>query len=195
MTGQRPIEQPPRRTLVAPPTQAGPIPVEPPRSKWPTVLGIIAIVLAVLGLLSLLGQVLVLLVPHPPSASQPAVLEPPAAVKAIITPLWAAVSVLLLVGGIALVNRRRWSARALVGWAIGDLLLTLVGFGGMLLNTPASQQMSQQNAAMPPGYGGVGTMFFMTMMCFGTAIGLTPPIFALVWFGRKKIRDEVARWV
>jgi hypothetical protein len=195
MAGQEPIEPPPV-PLAAPPTRAGAIPIEPPRSTWPTVLGIIAIVLAVLGLLSLLGQAVMLVVPHPPAASQPAYPEPPAVVKAIVTPMWAALSVLLLVGGIGVANRRRWSARALVGWAIGDVVLTLVGLGGTLMSMPAvQQQMSQQNAGMPPGFGGVFMVGLMVAMCFGAAFGLVPPVFALVWFGRRKIKDEVAGWV
>jgi uncharacterized membrane protein YjfL (UPF0719 family) len=110
-------------------------------------------------------------------------------------PLWIALTLLLLIGGIGLANRRRWSARAMVIWGIGDLVLTLVSFGGTLLTLPTfQQQMSQQNTAMPPGFGGAFMVGFMVSMCFGAAIGLVPPVFVLVWFGRRKIKDEVAGW-
>jgi hypothetical protein len=191
MDAQDPVDPP-----IAPPTFAGPVPVEPPRSKWPTVLGIIAIILAGIGLLSIVGQFIAQQIPQPSTAAtQPAYPEPPAGVQAIMTPSWLVVSALLLVGGIGLLNRRRWSVRALIVWAIGDVVFTLAGTVGTLINLPTfQQQMRQQNAGMPPGAGGMFEAIFIGAMCFGSVVGFAPPIFALVWFRRRKIKDEVAGW-
>lgn len=84
------------------PTFAGPVPVERPRSKWPTVLGIIAIVLAGFGLLSELVEMAVSMVPDQPgAATQPAFAEPPSAVQSMMLAGGLIASVLLLVGGAA----------------------------------------------------------------------------------------------
>lgn len=195
MATDDPIQPPQVPPPAAPPTRAGPIPVALPPSKWPTVLGTIAIILAALGLLSLIGPIVARFAPKPPTSQPTPPIMLPATWTAVGMPLHVTLSILLLIGGIGLLTRRRWSARAMRIWGIGDLLLTIVGLVFTLVAIPAyQQQMQQQNPSMSQVPGGAFLGIMLVSMCFGGVISLAAPVFALIWFSRRKIRDEVATW-
>lgn len=80
-------------------------------------------------------------------------------------------------------------------WAIVDVVLALVPLVGVLVDLPAIQQPVRELNAMPAGPAGVFLVVFIAGVCFAAAIGFAPPIFALVWFNRRKIKDEVAGWL
>ncbi len=196
MSEQDAMQPSPAALPPVPPTQPGAIPLAQPRSLWPTVLGIVAVILAGLGLLSLMWQMAALLfgVGHAP-ATQPAAGQPSKLALAVLTPAHTILVVVLLAGGIGLLRRRRWSARALLAWGIADAVLTVAALTYTLLNMPQVQeQMRRQNPAMQPMAGNVAGAFFLGIMCFGMVVGLTPPVFAIVWFRRANIRSEVAAW-
>jgi hypothetical protein len=180
---------------VAPPTRASPISIGRTQGKWPTVLGIIAIVLALLALLSFAGQLLTRFVPRPAGASQPAAIAPPQAWTAIASALGVILALLLLIGGIGLVRRSRWSARVLTVWALGALVLAVVGLTVTGLNLSAIEdEMRRQNPSMPPVASGVMHAVLLGSLCFGTLLSLVPPVFTLIWFGRGSVKAEVAAW-
>lgn len=184
-----PIAQP------APPTVRPPYIPPPRQTSWPVVLGILAIILGTVGVLGLIWQAVAAMIPSisAAAASQPSPV--PKALVPIMGLFNAVLSVMLLAGGISLIRRRRFGARLLKVWAGVDVVFTVAasvvsaaGMSGMLA------QMQQQNpaaASVPPG---MMAGFVIGGACVGLVMGLGPPVFTLIWFGRRKIKDEVSTW-
>ena len=109
----------------------------------------------------------------------------------------AALAVWLLVAGIGVLRRRRWSRRAILAWAIARMaeavpaavLAYLIAQGqlGAMMDSP-------QAAAVPGGIAvfirGAGLLGFGWTLALAWAM----PVFVLVWFTRRRVREEVAAW-
>ncbi len=198
MTGQEPFDsqdpQPAEGTT--PPLQPLPYrPVEPVRTVWPTVLGIIGIIFGAFGILSGLWAGVAEMVPalHQAAASQP---TPISGTYAMITGLVnIALAVLLLVGGITLIGRRALAVTLLKTWAIVDIITAIGGFVFVLAGmSQMVQTMQQQNPAMAKAPPAVLEAAIIGGICIGGLFALALPIFTLIWFGRQKIKDEIAAW-
>ncbi len=180
-------------TPVAPPTRPDAMPVRETRSTWPTVLGVLAIILGGLGILSCAW----LMVPTAPgieSDPQPSggVLE---AYQAASDPVWLGISAVQLVGGIGLIRRRRWSRTVLQVWAVLTLVVAIVH--AVLVPDMLAETMAQQQSGSSGGPGaapGAFEIVFYVFVLAGMLFSAAPPVFVLIWFGRQKIRDEVAAW-
>jgi hypothetical protein len=185
----------------APPTVPGALP--PPRTAWPTVLGIIGIVF---GALAILGCLWGLVAPFvmggimtgaAASGSQQdqaiaQAFRDTAPMQVLSSGLQLVAAVLLLVSGVGLSMRRRWSAKWMVIWAIVKMIVVLIAaYLGMLVQRrmmqAASPQTGAPNAAMMSMFTGFG---LLVMVVWGWIL----PTFVLIWFQRRKIKDEVAGW-
>ncbi len=116
--------------------------------------------------------------------------------------LLAVVALLLLSGGIMLLKRRRISSVLIRVWAIAYLVVGIgITYKSFLL---VSQQVSIAMApAIAENQNGEAAMVLARRGAeIATKAGLvislvwvlTTTIFALIWFGRRKIRDEVKEW-
>jgi hypothetical protein len=175
----------------APPTQPGALPVAEPATKWPTVLGIIGIIVGVLGAMSAAwGIVSFSLFPEMMRAMPPEAVAAMEKMKGLTIALSAVglpVAVLLLASGIGLVRRRRWSVSTAKIWAALRILVAIAGSVGGVLMQDAMMQGNPGMAGMPAG-------FMRTMQMIGFAWGCGLPVFFLIWLSRAKIKAEVASW-
>ncbi len=168
-------------------------------------IGVIAIVLGALGCLQGLWSVVGSLVSDAFLSMMPAnampemeamqdVLRRARPGTIVLGLLVLAVAVLLIVGGARLLGRRPQGARLLVTYAWLRLPVVLLSAGFAYWQQKAmfeAMQQMQGGGGMPANLSGA--------MAFGQAAfvalwGAAWPVFLLIWFGRGKIKDEVAGW-
>jgi hypothetical protein len=170
-------------------------------SKWPTVFGVIGIILAALGLLNgccglgspLLVDWFVGFMEGQEGVSQQDI----AAMKASVPPtLWImpatlvtiVLNIVLLVGAIKVLRRLAAGVGLYKFWAWFTIPWSLVGFVvGMYFQMQApqsSQQMGPAGAYIGLAIGG----------CMVLVLGVGLPLFVLYWFTREPIRSEIAQW-
>ncbi len=192
---------------MTPPVKQGDAPER--RSRWPTVIGIIAVVFGVLGVLAacmgLVSNVLVAIfggsmqgMPEVQKA-QFEVMRQYVVPNSIMMVVGTVVAAWLLVAGIGVLRRRPWSRRAAVGWAVAKILYAIPGSVlGYLLNKALFDAMEQ--AAIDSGTP-MPTGIFTSMQSGGAAmIGCETlwawalPLFLIIWFRRASVKTEVERW-
>ncbi len=196
----------------APPVAA--VAPRPRASPWPTVLGVISIVLGALGILaygcgSLMANVGVLFVSDAFAAK--GALDPvnAASIEALreylpwnlaVAVVSAGLAAMLLLGGISLCRRRRrgrtilrWWSVLRIAWAVPA---TFASYFSQAAQFNAMMEAAEASSAPMPGF-----MFgFMKGAGLaGVAVGLlwawALPVFMLAWFTRRNIRQEVDGWV
>lgn len=188
----------PTARWIAPPMQPGIPSMESPPSKWPTVIGIIAIVWAAIGLLGgvcglggiFMARSMPANFPGAPGMSmgmKPLMMLPGTFIILIVRAC-------LLALGIGLLKRQPWAAKWIRTWAVVEMLCSVV----VLAVSHFAQQ--QQFAAMasqpgmqqmPPGFfAGFTVVYFVC----GLLVAWVLPVFVLIWFSRDKIKEEVATW-
>ena len=188
-----------------------PPPIAPPVPKWPKTLGIIAVVFGGAGLLqSLTSPLGIFLVRNQMNeltkqgADQAAIDEYIATYTGFVhtsTATLGSVAVLLLVGGILLLRKRRISSPLLQGWSILKILV-----GGFFLFKTAALTRLQMSIMLEPTLGAAGPGTDMQMigqitswaMWFGLGLGfiwlVALPVFFIAWFNRLRIKEEMAAW-
>lgn len=177
---------------VAPPTTQGEV-RRAGRSAWPTVIGVISIVLGILGALSgLFGVVTTALLPQLMPQMQGFQLRGPVLIASIASSaLNALVALLLLIAGIGLAMRRRWSVGTLRTWAVMKIVLGIAGVAiGWWVQTAMRQSQQQAN---PMGSGMVAAMQAAGLL-FGLLWALAWPIICLAWLARAPVRSEWETW-
>jgi len=210
--------QPPKQWAIpsAPPTQPY-FPQTTRPSNWPVVIGVICIVFGGLGLLTYgLAAFGNLIMPPLANLSEK---EPRFSAMFKGMAEWsewlialslgaAALSVSLLVGGIALLSRKRWAITLLVCWAIARTLFvpvhTVINYNAQKVQMAAMTKMIQEDMAKQrqPGQPAFPVAAFDTFFQFGVVIALifgvlwgwALPVIILIWFARRKIRQETASW-
>lgn len=97
--------------------------------------------------------------------------------------------VVLLIAGIALINRRRYGVRLIVIWAWTRISLAVVimvlklGTGGMTINR------------MPQGLSRSAQVIWTVIgIVIGLSLVTAYPVYNLIWFRRARIREEVSGW-
>lgn len=186
---------PDRSAPLAPPTQ-GELP-PPRRITWPTVVGIISIIYASLGLFGTfcgLAFLFILLsyadwlesfgiseqeVQEMQASMSPVSWTAPASLVGLT------LTILLFVGALRLLRRQASGARLcalwswmIIPWTIIATVITLV----FHFNTPAPS-------------GGLGEQIGTAIVTvIGTVIGLVLPVFMVIWFSRPTIKSQVAQW-
>ena len=177
---------------MSPPQMTPPGETQPPqeapskRAAWPTAIGVISIVWASLGLictpLSMLGN------KFNPEAKEMQDKFPDWYITYLTAGSLAgiALAILLLVAGICLLKRVRAARRLHVTYAGVSMVLAVVGLVIVItVLFPSLRESDMSKAAVIGGIaGGI----------IGTAVGMAWPIFLLVWFSLRKIRQQVQQW-
>lgn len=180
-----------------------------PGTKWPKLLGIIAIIFGAGGLLqSIIGLVSMILVKQQmqafveQGADQAKVHEYLSKITYhtyLSSAVMAVVGLLLLVGGILLLRRRKMASPVLQIWAVLKLIV-----GGLVTFKSAALSRMQMEIIMSNTAigGGQEAEMMKTFTNYGVWIGLifgllwlaVLPIFVLVWFNREKAKQDMSSW-
>jgi hypothetical protein len=209
-----PPPPPPSPRTVAPPTR--PVSVQHrKRSSWPTVIGIIVLVLTALelfgGVCGTAGVVLSQFLSGPmdtmmQQGGQPGnpngmpmtwdeMMPVSHGVLIVVQVIAMAVGVLGLIGAILLLNRKRKCVWMLMTYAAIKVLPSTawtiwVGQQQFAL----SQKMIQAQGTAPPGMNSIVSAATWGGMALGILFQAGPGIFLIIWFMRKAIREEVKLW-
>ena len=183
----------------APPVQSIQLPEEP--AKWPTVFGVVGIIVAAVGLLGgCCGVIAPLVWPYyirwlegleqvpqeQLGAAKAAMLPAAWMVPASLVGL--ALSVVLLIGAIRLLRRRSSGIGLCKVWAWINIPWSLLGYVvNLLLQTRVPQDTQQMGAA----WRYVGLAFGG---CWVLVLGVGLPLFMLYWFTREPVKSEIALW-
>jgi hypothetical protein len=182
-----------------PPVEAPMLPDQP--AKWPTVFGVIGIILASLGLLGgCCGVLWPLAMPRYVAwlESQEGVPQeqvdimkasmPPVAWTMLASLVSLAVSVILLIGAVKLLRRRSAGVGLCKFWAWFTVPWSLVGFAVNLM-----LQLRVPTSSQPAGAASkyIGLAFGG---CWVLVLGVGLPLFMLYWFTREPVRAEIRDW-
>lgn len=189
-------------TPSAPPTQRSSVGPPQARSTWPTVLGVLGIVLGILGTLGGLWAAIApwtlnrWLAGADPGSASWAVQERWAILNTIFGVVGLAVAVLLLVAGIALVRRRASAMTLWRVWAVAKIVTGTVGivFSAMMQNETFAAITAGSASATQPAPPVLPAGVPILLMGCSFIFLLILPVFALIWFARATVRDEVAGW-
>lgn len=176
---------------------------EPPATTWPTVLGIIGIILSVLGILGSTCSVALPFLWTPYInwlRDQNAVPEDQLdAMAASMAPNWwlflaggvgLIFSIWLLMAAIGVLKRRRSGASSIFAWAMAYLVWAVIGMIGNILLTPAPPA-----AAGNPASAGIDPQAFQVIgQACGFIFAAAYPVFVIFWMLRSRIKQEVAMW-
>lgn len=188
-------------STAAPPTAREGYVAPPTRHKWPTVLGIIAIIFGSFGVLAgVWGMVAPLLMASMFEASGMSSAEVQAQLDVMrslqgwsigFSVLSTVLAVVLLVAGVQLVRRRPQGATLCYLWAPSKMVLVVAGvvLGYMAYQSQVDAMASQQNAAATPPEA-----FAIFNVVIGLAWGWALPVFMLIWFNLGFVKQEVTRW-
>ena len=178
----------------------GPIPPRPP--IWPTVIGIIFVVLGALGMLGAIleaiGPLMMERLGEMMPDEVPDFMEPMAAYRGMLFVRSAALFVvagLLLTAGIGLLRRRSWAMPLAILWAV--LKLGVVVFDAWLdaqVSRGVMEAMSE-SGEMASGMQVMNATPFLWVGIVMTIVwGWALPLFTFVWFAVPKIRADVRGW-
>jgi hypothetical protein len=198
-----------------PPTEPVPIQRVAIGSSWPGVVGSIALVFGVLGILQgvmgIVGSVVMGFVASMANAA-PSPSGGPNAMAGVAMMeqyrwwmiasalIGAAIAGVLLTGGIGMLRRRAGCAVVLMAWAALKMVWGLVTTGvGVMIQREQMQamqaQMAQQSQPMPAAMmTGMSEGIMLASLVFGLAWAWALPVFMLVWMNRPKIKAEVRAW-
>ncbi len=197
-----------------PPTRAGTVPASTLPSTWPTILGVISIIfgLGAAVMYGLCGPIMTLFMPMMAESFQgiPGGEASAAQMSALDDLKWLIIGmnlmlgiagVLLLIAGTGILRRRAWCMRLVIIWAIGKIILSIPnGFISHHINKvqmdamrEASAQTGGQNAPPAVLFGLVDSLSVIGIIV-GIAWAIALPVFMLFWFGRRKVRTEIAGW-
>lgn len=188
----------------APPTAQGHVVLTRGPAAWPTVIGVITIILGVGGVINgLIGSFAPVVMNSIIAGFQTnpimGVVNKWQYWNMGIAAIGGLIAVILLVGGILLFRRRAISIPLLRVWAIAKILLAIVSsIAGTMILLEQSQVTAQQIAAASPGAppiaAGAMDAFGILGIVFGFLWMLALPVFLLIWFRRKSVRTDVHRW-
>jgi hypothetical protein len=188
----------------APPTYSEPTMVEP-QSSWPTVIGVILIVHAVLGSLCACGSFFTVALQQwgaemaAQSGQNPRAAEIQVGVAESVQLFTYAMGVIglamviwELINGIGLCRRSASSRGSNIAWSIVELLILVLfmAFQAIVIKWQRDQLIAEgfNKEADQAMFGGAFGL------CFGLVWSAAVPVFLLIWFSRRKIKDEVASW-
>ncbi len=189
---------------MTPPTELGDAPEC--RSGWPTMIGIIAVVFGVLGVLGgcsgLVFNVFAAIwgssmqwMPEVQKAQFEVMRQyvVPTSISMVVATVVAA---WLLVAGIGVLRRRPWSRGATVGWAVAKIIYAIPAY---FLNKAQFEAMEQAaiDSGTPMPTGRIFTIMqsvVVPMMGCSMLWTWALPLFLIIWFRRASVKTEVERW-
>lgn len=191
------------QNMMTPPTEGALVEERP--TTWPTVVGVLGIVWASLGLFC--GCVGFFAVPMQrwglnmqsqagqSNALAEAQLHAAEQFQIIMISLIAVAmifAVVLLIGSISLVRRRRKARSLMMTWAIASLLLLAFNIALQVMTYQAT--VAELNNIGDTSQ--MGQLWVTTIIggFFTAVFGFVPPLFVLFWFSRQRIKSEVEQW-
>lgn len=148
------------------------------RTAWPIVLGLVALVSGVLSMPVILRDM---------AAATGSDASPQVAgianMRAINLAIRMGLAIWLAWGSIDLLRRRRTAKKSLQGWAGVRVFLLCVTVIQLVATWFGAVRQTQATTADT-----------LAARAFAIWMAAVLPIFVLVWFGREKIRQEVANW-
>lgn len=194
-----------------PPPADATLPPEMPgtnQTVWHRVLGIICIVFgagaALMSVISTVGQKTMskfteqqLEVTGQDPAAYAALMEEWSGKLMALGGATALVALVLAAGGVLLLLKKRKAATALKVWAGLKIALVLItipvtaGFQKANMEVAFGGAMAGEGAEIAASATRVG---LVVTIAFGVIWGLILPVFNLIWFSRKKIKEQVAFW-
>lgn len=192
-----------------PPMAPGPIPQAQPTSRWPKVIGIIAIVLGSLGALGgclgmfgpMFTNMMKDMIENQPGSGQVtaqfAVMEEWATWIVVQKVCELAVGVALILAGAGVLKRRAWAPKAAISWAAVKMLLVIgtSTIAYLQMQTQFDRMFDDPNLqGLPPGFSSFGSVFTVIGVGLTAIWGWALPVFMLIWFSRSKIKAETAQW-
>ena len=186
---------------IVPPMQPSAVVAQAVPSAWPTVLGVLAIILGCLWILSGVWAIVAPLVLQ--GALGGAVDQQitwysfgsawcVALLSVAIVSLAAAV--LLLIGGINLTRRKPGAARFLFIWSIAMIVLACVSAGMQYTLQPEYAKLFAAQAQGDPATLAMMERGMVIGLFCGSLVSISGPVFVLWWFHRRAIGEEVATW-
>ncbi len=195
-----------------PPMEPTAVLLDDEETKWPKVIGVISLIYAILGLgCNALGGAWYAVAPMLPEmwrggADIPGILRLSLGVQ-ILAAL--CLGVLMLIGAVNLLRRRRAGPRLLKRWAILRMLLILIAVVLLVLTAPAqvdlqrSVQEYQNDIHRDAGRADMiqestdDDLWRLVMLQggFGVLVTVIYPVFLGLWLSRKKITADVERWL
>jgi uncharacterized membrane protein HdeD (DUF308 family) len=193
-----------------PPSNFEPMVMPQSQSSWPTVIGIISIVL---GSLAALGGVYQAIAPFLMSFASSIVPEndEQAGVMFEAMAKWRfpllgvglvalVLGVMLIISGARMVGRHFDASGLHKKWAISKIIYSLIAVA--ITSMAQMQQMEMIMEQQSQAAGGPGAEFVKTAMLVGMVVGLfigiawqcAYPIFILIWFSRQKVKNEMQTW-
>lgn len=205
----------PRHTPAAPPVTPGEL-SKSNRTNWHTILGTFGIVYGVLGILSGMYYgftgVMYLFITDPmmyqpgmndgvDSEAMAEAFELMGAASLAGGIVSLALGVLMLVAGVGVVRRRTWGVRCMWWWS-WCRVLGFVSVGAAygvayasMMSAMMEPMQAQGGQAPPAGMAeGMTALMVVFMLLFGAVWYLGEPIFIWVWFTRKRVKEEIAKW-
>lgn len=171
---------------------------EPP--KWPKVVGVISIVWGSLGLCcnalslgsgAIMGKLLSSAASNMQGGMPPVITHPPALslVAGGIGALW---SVFLIVAGATTASRRPVGRAMHIAWAIGGLMLMVLGLYVQMKvqNEIAAWMQANPDAMFTQQQQKAGAIGKVIGFAVAIVFGLAWPVFTLVWFGLVKRKPD-----
>ena len=182
--------------FTAAPPPGYPAPADPARSRWPVIVSIVALVWAGFCLIGLVGQALTPVMMRMTDAMDPqlAAVQPSLLFTLVTTAIALTLLVLLVVGAIKLLLRHPGGVRLLKLWAWLAALNTIAMAPMAWLmqkRTFEVQSQIQPGDVLPDWFGTVMATFSVVMILL---LGLALPVFLLIWFARRPIKEDVAGW-
>lgn len=198
---QDPHSSPPVR--MAPPSDYHDISAGQVISSWPKVIGIIAIVFgalgAVNGVMGFMGQFVAEKVIDIVPTGQREAFEATKDLR-----IWVfldylvrlALGVVLIVGGSKLVGRKPGSARILRAWSWLKILASVYSVAIAWQAIPTQIAVMQQDPNMQSSGLSTAMLEFILKLGFVAFLlwCIALPVFLLIWFARRTIKDEIRGW-
>jgi len=178
---------------------ASPDTIEQPiqRMSWPTIIGLVAVVYGVFGLLDGTRGLTSQLVVIDPAESLPAGTGMMEEIQSPAMNVWFSggtiislgLAVLLIGGGIQVTRRRSNGAPCIKIWAMINVVLTFLGVVIVTVNH------RDQFEAMIAFLGMKAVVRIGYFMFLSILVGSGVPAFMLVWFSRARVRRDTVGWL
>lgn len=181
------------------------------QSKWPKVIGVISLIYAVGGMLCGLGSAgSILLTEQLMAMGGISGVDSPALLKLTVVILFLFalfLGIMLLVGAVKLLQRKRSGVKLHLRWAVLRMALMLVASLTMLVTAnlsvdlertrlEATNRMLEEKGQTPRPIPGDEALYRKTVITAAVFSGAQAiyPLFIGFYLSRRKIRDEAARW-
>jgi hypothetical protein len=157
--------------------------VETGRVVWPTIVGVISIVLGGGGAVVYGGSIVMVILRG--SLSWPSGVT----IVAMGLAIW------LLLAGIGVIRRQQTAAVSMRRWAITKTVLCAVGFVVVLALTILAEDITDTiTETLGTDVATLGMATFYILLLAMLLWTILWPVFVLVWFSRASIQEQIGRW-